>query len=382
MAGAIVAGAATGGVGAAAVLGAAGSGAAVGIVGSTVLSNSTGLGVSPFDIGKNNCNYKEKTAIINTFHQIISYSIFKGIQNCSNQAASRQLVSIGCYPNTTSDTVYEENSICRSCYEENFQGMLRNHELQRALLQKNSTIILPIDKEYETLVYKLSLCGMRHCKACVLTNVTQSSILGSSDQPLSVDCLSQLTNVNQFTIDFTATLNQVLTENTDVLSAVSQVIGAGNTVNEVTQDLVNKTTQVVNKSFLSQILSTIRNNQVITLRMSDGIVTGVTQESVYNSIAKQVNENSLATQIVSDSLLSAISTVLDEQTSLSALGDMVYEPIYITIDTISVAAKYILYGGLAVMIMLTILIISWLIGRLRSPETQIEAFAPGKKWNE
>ena len=145
--------------------------------------------------------------------------------------------------------------------------MLLHHQLQRDLLSTNPTILLPINKEYETLMYKLSLCGLRHCKACVLTNTTQSSILGSSDRAITVDCLSQMTNTIQFATDFSATLNQVLTENVDVLNAVAQAVGGADPVNKVTQEVVSRTTQIVNQDFLSQVLSRIQNVQTITLRL-------------------------------------------------------------------------------------------------------------------
>jgi hypothetical protein len=366
MAGALVAGVATGGVGTA---------LAAGVIGSEVLSETTGHGVSPFDIGKHNCGHVEKSAVINAFHQIVSYSIFKHIQNCSNQTTSKQLLSIGCHPDTT--TIYEENPICRACYEENFQGMLYHHKLQRELLQQHSgAILLPITKEYETLLYRLTLCGIRHCKACVLTNTVQSSILGSNDDAISVDCLSQVTDTQQFTQNLSATLNQVLTQNTDVLNAVAQAMGGNQPVTQITQDIVNRSTQVIDKAFLSQVVSNIRNNQVITLRMSDGYISGLTQESVYNSISKQVSDSSIATQIVGETLLDSITDILQKQTTISPIGEMVYKPIEITIGTMSVAAKYILYGGLAVICLITLIILAWLLAKLREKQIQVEATLP------
>ncbi len=370
MAGALVAGAATGGVGTAAVLG---------VAATTTLSETTGYGVSPFDVAKNNCGGRvEKSAIINAFHQIISYSIYKGVQNCSNQVASRQLVSIGCYPDQS--IIYEENDVCRACYEENFKGMLLQHQLQRDLLSASPTILLPIEKEYETLMYKLSLCGLRYCKACVLTNTTQSTILGSSEHAITVDCLSELTNTTQFATNFSATLNQVLTENVDVLNAVAQAVGGSDPVNKVTNEVVSRTTQVVNREFLSQVLSTIQNVQTISLRMSDGIINGTTQESVYNSITKQVTDNSLATRILSDTLLTSLATILNQQTTLNSVGDMIYEPIKFTVETISITTKYILYGSLVLVAVLIILILSWLVTKIKGDNLHIQARAT--PWNE
>lgn len=364
MGAAVVAGVATGGLGA----------VVVGVAASETVARTTGHGVSPFDVAKNNCGgHVEKSAIINSFHQIISYSIYKGVQNCSNQVVSRQLVSIGCYPDPS--VIYEENEVCKACYEDNFKGMLLHHQLQRDLLSTNPTILLPINKEYETLMYKLSLCGLRHCKACVLTNTTQSSILGSSDRAITVDCLSQMTNTIQFATDFSATLNQVLTENVDVLNAVAQAVGGADPVNKVTQEVVSRTTQIVNQDFLSQVLSRIQNVQTITLRMSDGIINGNTQESVYNSISQQVTENSLATQILSDQLLTTLTTILNQQTSLSSIGDMIYEPIKFTVSTISIAAKYILYGCLVIIALLIILIVSWLATKIKGDNLHIEVRA-------
>jgi hypothetical protein len=338
------------------------------------LGLNAGFGIKTPKVPKNNCR-TEKVAIVNTFHQVISYSIFKGVQNCSNQVSSRQLISIGCYPNNTT-SVYEANPVCRQCYEDNFAGILQQHQMQRNLLYKDPTIKLSITDEYEALVTRLNLCGLRHCKACVLSNTTQSTILGSSEHAITVDCISEITNSNQFVEDFSATLKQFLTENTDILNVVAEAVGGKNPVNKIVQDVVSRTTQVVNQTFLSQLLSNIQNNQMITLRMSDGIINGITQESVYNSITKQVTESSIATQILSDTLINAISDVLDKQITLDSLGNMVFQPIAVVIDTIGVATRYIVYAGIALLIAIGILILSYLVGEVRGQYLHVDAFLP------
>jgi hypothetical protein len=288
---------------------------------------------------------------------------------------------------TAEGTVYEENQVCRQCYEDNIQGMFYQHQLQREAIIKdgtNASMALSIEKEYETLLYKLSMCGIRYCKACVLLNTHQSNILGNSTQPLHLDCLSNMIQTNQFATDFKASINQILTENTDILSAVSDALGtSGNNMNQIANNIVSKTTTIVNQDYLSQLLSNIQSQQIISITMSDGIVSGLTQESVYSSIAAQVTDSQIATTVLNENFISALANVLNRQTTLDKLGNLVYSPIAPTLQIISDVVRYIMYACIAVFSCIIALIIAYILSKVRFTKLgiaenlpQIEAVPP------
>jgi hypothetical protein len=263
---------------------------------------------------KSGCS-KDKVAVVNATNEIIAASIVQSLTTCTQISESWQNIEISCTPVVpVGQLVFEENKACGMCVTGVFQGMLDQHELERATWKRGTSaevrVRLDIDAEYGLMLSRLGNCGLAACKACTFANITQSNILTADSR-----CYDTLRNSDTFKSNLTSQVKQQLVNNQDVLAGVAKAFANSN-VTSVTETIVNRISSVVNQSFLDDLASRMQS------KFSG---SSITQANAFQVAVNYVDEKQVATQAFSSAVFTTIEDVANQQNTLNDVGTLVFE---------------------------------------------------------
>lgn len=308
--------------------------------------------------------------MIHVMNTAITQSMIQAINSCSTISQIRQNLSVLCKP--PDGTVYEENSSCGSCITNVFLGFQSQHQLEnrtwtKATRTQDITVKTPIDTEYALFLERMKTCGLGHCKACVLTNITQSNLSSNYG-----DCTAT-TNVQQdFESSLQSILKQQLTSNNDVLSAMIQTFKNPN-VTSLLSDVVNQISVDMFTHMLTGIRSAIQGNQYIQVKSSSNtVVNNVSQSAAFDAVYAMVSQRDYATRLNIQSQLDQIATIIEQNTTLNDVGDAVFGSVITlteSFDSVLGVAIITLFSVLAAVLFFLILLVIY-----RQTRSQNNAF--------
>jgi hypothetical protein len=276
---------------------------------------------------KKGCS-KDKTALVQATNEIVATAIILSVNECNSVETSSQDITITCDPllpdEKTGQTweVYEANPACGKCNEAVFKGMLAQHALERRMWDqgKEVKVRLPINEEYVLMLGRIGTCGINTCKACSLSNVTQSNILRGNSS-----CYIQMRSQANFKTNLTTLIQEQLVNNQDVLSGVAKAFGAEG-VNNLTEKIVNQITSNTSENFLNLTVDNMTSSQVINMNIGGTTsVNNISQYSAFNIALDAVTKEDIVNKSISDAVFSTVAEVANEQNTLNDLGEVVFE---------------------------------------------------------
>jgi hypothetical protein len=273
-----------------------------------------------------NCS-KTSGSLVQATNTIIAKSITKTIMDCANNALLVQKIRITCKPveydeNGNSMSVYEENESCGYCMAGVQGNFLYQNELEERMWTQASSarVRQPIDSMYKKLAMDLEICGLSYCKACVLLNTTQKNIVSSES-----GCTSSVSKNDEITTNVSNLIKQQLTQNQDVLTATVKELGVKG-VDNISQNISNKISKVLTKTFLNKIASSLQSIQSVTLTSSTSVTSNnLTQNSIEKFIITQVSQMNIAEQALTKSTFENIEASINNQNTLNEIGDLVFK---------------------------------------------------------
>jgi hypothetical protein len=230
----------------------------------------------------------------------ITATIFTNVAlSCSETADTLQDITVNCTPTLTGPVddpntePYENQPQCQQCMEG-----VRDDAIQQYNLQVSSwgnglaTVNMPVDQNYQAIVTKMIACGQQ-CKACSYLNLNQSQVIRQT-----TSCQSLTTIQNTLIQQLNDQITQNLTNNTDFLAPLAQMLGAS-----TMQDIVTNISSRMDTKLTLEVQSAIRNqlnsNQVINYNVP-GIVNGSTQSSSFNSVTRYLQKTNLMNTVFSE----------------------------------------------------------------------------------
>ncbi len=307
---------------------------------------------------KKNCS-KSKQAIVQATNTIIATAIVQSINQCSSSDISVQAITIKCLP--TGSEVYENNSSCKNCFTEVFNGVLAQHQLERKLWSegKEARVRLPIDQEYVLTMGRLGSCGIISCKACPLVNVSQANILRNDQASGGETCIQKMKDKNLFLSNLGTLIKQQLVNNQDVLAGVAQAF-ADKDVTSLSEKITNQISSNVSENFLNSVVQEMETSQIIQLNTgSSTTFRNLSQYSCFNVALESVTESEIAQKSISDAVFSEIATVINKQNTLNDVGEVVFEATVGFTEAISNVVGKVMLAVLALLGSVTLAIVGY-----------------------
>lgn len=299
---------------------------------------------------------RSRTAVLKAVNEITATAVTKMLSTCSSNVNLQQNVVVKCQPNT--DTIYENNSVCKSCLGDVFNGMGQQHALERLNWKGRSSqdiqVRLPINDEYQLIYDRMSACASV-CKACHVSNITQNTFVSTSQ-----NCSTKLSNKVELSANIQTLVKQQLTNNQDVLSSLADSL-----VNPSVSSVVDKISTHIANNFVNQyeskIQSGILSSQNVVIQNAS--VQGITQTSAYTAILQQLENDQFSASIINNVLLDDIQTIINQQTTLDSLGQLLVVPTVTLISTLSTVIGRVLIGCLVVLGVMMFSVLAYLAYR-------------------
>jgi len=298
---------------------------------------------------------KTSHGLINAVNDIVSVSIMRSINSQVATVSESENISVSCHPQLgenigvlpwpepssskvdaradahqnsshppTEPSVYEENIGCALCLNSVFDGFEDHHRLERRMWTSSppARVRTPLVQEVNLLFDRVQACGLKACKACVLSNVTQYNSLASFTVPVVNETFQ-----NTLKSNIQMEVEEQLKQNTDVLSAAARVLGISGSKNDVVENISNKINSVMEDFDWNTLRNNLSNIQSFQFVGDDGggdVVHGVSMDGALNVVVHQVTKEDIANQALSEATLKAVESIINSQTTLNNVGDLLF----------------------------------------------------------
>lgn len=245
--------------------------------------------------------------VANVFVSIASY--------CSTNDVSSQTLTINCDPGPYTTSIYEENPACSTCLDNIVNNQTTYYALQQATWARQGAAVRgSIDLDFQNVIQQFVACGLASCKACVVDNVSQNTVIQSV---LTCDSFSNVQN--SIAQQLSSSVNQTLTNNQDILAQLGEMLGAKST-SEVVQNVTNRILANITETLVAQVQQTISTNQNLTFTIGNSEINGVSQSSAYTSIMNFFEQNQVFNNVFSQAEIQQIETAVNSQDTIGEIG--------------------------------------------------------------
>lgn len=316
------------------------------------------------DLGGSGCD-KSKEGIVHVVNTMTSKVILKHMASCNSANLLNQDLEVTCRPSAVTRTedgtvldTYEENKSCTDGMHAILNGMIyqfgtdttvgleevywKDHEVK---------VRTKYDQQMQDLLDRYTAIGTSNCKACLIDDVTQSSMLSSESNCYSTDTYNE-----SFKSQVGEAVTQQLIMNQDVLNgAIKSLEKPG--VKEISEDISSKIAQNITQNFMDDLSNTLSNLEVISINSQTAIKGNqLTQHSAFSIVMKKVTEQDLATKILTDQQWSIMGTEIDNHQELDEIGQAIFKTTINFAHTIDNTAGYVLIGVASFMGLLILII--------------------------
>ena len=299
-----------------------------------------------------------KNGIIHELNTVVARTIVNQMAACNSTSITNQDNEVSCQPNTRALT---ENGVVLDAYESNaactrgMEMIRRGMEYQfgssdtvgteeRMWHGSNARVRMPIDDQMLGLFNRYQDVGIGLCKACSMTDVTQSSMISSDANCYSVDNFQE-----SFRGELASQINAQLVMSQGVLNGLMKALNKPG-VTQVSEDISSKISTHITQNFVESLSTELSNQQVITVSSQSSIhVNRMTEHSVLTVVMKKVTEVDLANKILDDEQWSIVQREVIDQDTLGDLGEAVFRSTIKFAHTIDHTVGMVLIGVVAIM---------------------------------
>lgn len=310
------------------------------------------------------------SGIAQMINTVVAQSISQTVSDCFQNQVAEQSIRIRCNPILPgTDAVYEENAACGSCIDSILQAQLYQMDLQRRLWSSSvPTVRMPINNFYGGILNSMGTCSS-YCKACSLSNVTQSNIVQAN-----ASCISVAMNSTNISSNLSSAVQQMLLSNQDVMAATCKTIGIQD-VSQVATYITSNIMVVVNSDFISRLQQELQQSQVIELYSQTSVSLNNISQSSASTVTQQfVTSAEVATNALSSATISAISAQVQQQNTLNELGDAIVDSTTSFLSAMDNAVGQIMLACIALLGVVVIAIIIYFIySKIKSAIDEREA---------
>lgn len=308
------------------------------------------------------CGPRKPEVLLDSVNTIVTDSITDAFNICTQSDFAKLNIQITCDPKIegVSFSVFEGNPSCTACMNGVFTGIFDHHEREQALWAKSDVRVrLPIDKEYQDMVARLELCGLSACKACVLSNSTQSSFIKSSN-----NCSTSGDFQTTVSDNIQSNISTQLLNNQDVLAGVASALGNSD-LNTISSTLRDQVVEQMKSDFYTGLSNQLNASQSIIVNSEIGIsVNNVVQSSMFAIVNSWVTSQDVASKAFTKEFVDAVSSVAENQNTLGNVGELLVQSSSIMAKTLDSIVGKILIAVLILLLVIVVAIVSFALYRI------------------
>ena len=261
-----------------------------------------------------------RSEIVNESTSMVATIMTNVALSCNADAMSSQMIDVNCQPPLSDPTVpYESNQGCIDCMDNVLASRKSYYAFQKELWESGKMspgVRKPIDEDFQQVISEMISCGMNNCKACVVHDLSQKTVIQSV-----IGCKAFNNVSNTINQKLMASVTQKLTNNQDMLSSIAQMLGSSST-QQVATNITNRISSKLTTTVIANITQQISSQQTINITFSSGTATGLSQQSAYHSVSQYLGKTGIFNNIFSDAEFKDIQTIYNKQNTIDSLGNV------------------------------------------------------------
>lgn len=268
-----------------------------------------------------------KRFLIEMLSEVLILSMTQAINSCSQGVSVVQTIQAECEPSV--DTIFEANEVCSRCLDTVREAFRYRHGLEVAQWENHAVRVrTPIAQDYAELEKALRTCGKVYCKACDFTNLHQRFFFLSTDgNTVGNACREKGLTKTDIESQLDTALTTLLTEDVRALGALSNMLKA-TTATEVKNELKSRMQNTISNTFISELNNSLISNQNVKLTAETGIsVRSYDSGVMVKQMSQSIREYNVVSSIFTDEEWELGAKILDQHTSISEAGEMLFAPI-------------------------------------------------------
>ena len=239
--------------------------------------------------------------VVNSFNSIITDTIVNILTTCRSESKFNNNITIKCQ----NKHLRENNSQClRLLTDFNVQ----QYDTQLSVDSSNYQRVI------QDFQMALSNITLNSCKGCLYDNI-QQNMLFSLDSTCSTE---QITN-NTIQAMATETVDNTLDNHGDLMSGLAGALGFS-TSSQIKQEMSTRISTLIGEDILNESLTQVTAYQNMEFSARD--VQYINQNTVIDVINTIVINTDISNQVLSDSEWKIINELINDQSSISDIGDM------------------------------------------------------------
>jgi hypothetical protein len=302
-------------------------------------------------MGNQNSKDKSQTALISSLNTMVSTSIIKTITSCFQESAVSQNIELLCEPKLSkvdidnpNISVYEENSACTRCITLTQNAIDSHISAEKSMWSSSpAQVRQPIDTFYNNILEELETCGLTVCKACVLSNITQSNILNADST-----CIQNNITTEGIQLNLSSLLQESLLNNQDVLSQVADAL-KNNNLQSISDTISSRVVSTLSASFFNQLISRIQNGQSLIVKGSSIKFNQLSQEATFTIVSNYVDKENIATLAYAESTYQVLADEINQQNTLNSVGDVIFDSSVSFVTAIDSSVGLVMFAILVVL---------------------------------
>jgi hypothetical protein len=260
-----------------------------------------------------------RSDIINTANILIAKAYLDSTQECQQTINLVQQDTFTCDPEVAAGTdYYEDNAACVECYN-NIIKVQENDYIGLKRLWPNNHISSGLNLNASAIdVSKVFSSCSNVCKACKWTNITQNSNISFES-----DCKFTESMVNSMSQNIQGSFSQVLTNNQDILSSLTQALGSSSNTENII-NLVNSVTSSFSAKLMAQAAEKVKSIQIQKFFGQGGAQHKVaTQDASIKILQTFISDTNIVNNLLTDTQWDVYQQIKNDQNTLDELGSAV-----------------------------------------------------------
>lgn len=246
--------------------------------------------------------------VTDQYNEVVSEAFVSLTSSCLEASDSTQLINVQCDPGTGPPK--EDSKLCRDCFTRMHDQMINQFNTYPADRQPD------VVTDLQRVVQMAVSCGTSFCKSCVLTDLSQFTTISNVENCKILDNIT-----NRMTQKVQDQVQKTLSQKTDVLGTLAQMLGASSS-QSVVDDVVNRIMTRLTTTTLDQITSQISNAQSINFSGGETSLKGISQTSAYNAVLNYLDTNNIFNDVYTQEELKQIGSLVTDDTTITRLGDI------------------------------------------------------------
>jgi hypothetical protein len=260
-----------------------------------------------------------KSVGVNAMNDICT-SVFSSISlNCTAELDSFQDIELECVPQLENPNIaYEDSPACQILINNILEDQQNKYAAEVASWAHQAPAVRSkINQDFQDVVTAMIDATIK-CKACVYQDLSEQNIISDS-----LNCQALNSIQNQIDQQLSMNIQQSLTNNTDFLAPLAQMLGSSST-QAIVSNIASRMSTKLTDTVIANINNSISTIKTINFKKSGSVIAkGVHQKSVTKAVTNYLQKIQLFNTVFSEEEWTILQSLANSQNTIGEIGNAI-----------------------------------------------------------